>query len=233
MQKLIIANWKANKSVTQAQAWFTEAVALLTGADFKTVMPVVAPAFPLLSPVSEAVQKLGWQLAVQDLSQFPAGSYTGAVSVANLHGLGVVYAILGHSERRRYFQETAQTVARKVEQALDAGITPIICVDEQSVGQQASALTAELVERCLVAYEPASAIGTGNNPSLDQVKAFQVQVKKLFGAVPYLYGGSVDELDINEYLLITEGVIIATAALEAKQFVAILKTAQGINLTAA
>lgn len=230
MQKLIIANWKSNKSASQAEAWLAEAGKLLGGTEMKGITPVLAPAFPLLPVVNEAVKKLGWKLAVQDLSPFPAGSYTGAVSAVNLRNLPVKYAILGHSERRRYFHETAQEVARKVEQAVDATITPIICVDEHSIETQVSALNAELAERCVVAYEPVGAIGTGNSATLAQVKQFQATVKRLFGSVPFLYGGSVDELDINEYLLATDGVIIGTASLNAKQFIDILRTAQGTTV---
>jgi triosephosphate isomerase len=226
MQKLIIANWKSNKSPAQAAEWI-DAVSKTGKGLSGSVMPIVAPAFPLLSTISESITKLGWALAVQDLSPFSAGSYTGAVSAANVQGLGVKYVILGHSERRRYFQETPQVVAQKVDQALQAGLKPVVCVDEQTVEAQATALTAGLSEKCVVAYEPAGAIGTGNNASLEQVKDFKATAHRLFGSVPFLYGGSVDELNISEYLLITDGALIGTASLDAKQFITLLQSARG------
>ena len=233
MPKLIVANWKSQKSLTQAEAWL-QTVHDLLGAfppDFslpKDTTIALTPPFPFIVPLRSAIEKLGWQLGVQDISPFPAGSYNGAVSGVNLQGLGVKYTLVGHSERRRYFHETVQTVARKIEQALDVGITPIICVDQQTVEAQAAALDEGLNGQWLVAYEPAQAIGSGHNVPLSEVKEFQSKVQRLFGAVPFLYGGSVDELNISEYLLVTDGAIISTASLDAKQFVTVLKTALGI-----
>lgn len=227
MSKLIIANWKSNKSPTEVVAWFERVQQQATEIDLTTVTPIVAPAFSLLSAASQPVQELGWQLAAQDLSPFPAGSYTGAVSARNIQELGVKYVLVGHSERRRYFGETAAEIARKVEQALENAFTPIVCVDEQSLVPQAEALTPALAKQCVVAYEPAAAIGTGNNASLETVKAFRTQVEERFGAVPFVYGGSVNEQTTGEYLLVTDGVLIGTASLDATQFLQVLQSALG------
>lgn len=227
MQKLIVANWKSNKSLVQAQEWLTEVSQLWGDQKPTSALPIVAPPTPLLIPVGEALQSLGWPLAAQDLSPLPAGSYTGAVSGTNLQGLNVSYVIIGHSERRRYFHETPQEVAKKVEQALDVKLTPIVCVDEQTVEAQAATLGENLTSRCVVAYEPRGAIGTGDNVSLSVVEEFKQKVQRLFGAVPFLYGGSVDELNVAEYLLDTDGVLIGSASLSAAQFVKILQAAQG------
>jgi triosephosphate isomerase len=196
------------------------------------ITPVLAPAFPLLAVAEPVLAQLKWKLAAQDMSSYPAGSYTGAVSAINLQGLSVTYAIVGHSERRQYFKETAQDVARKIEQAVEAGIKPLVCVSAQTLAEQASALDSSLAQRCAVVYEPLDAIGTGNNASLETVKQFKTQVRRLFGAVPFLYGGSVDELNIGEYLLVTDGVLIGTASLKADQFIRVLQTAQGDQPTA-
>jgi triosephosphate isomerase len=228
-KKLIVANWKSNKSLSEAQAWLAEAQELNGQFDSQRVKAVLAPPFPFLPIVRENVSQLGWQLAAQDISSFPAGSYTGAVSTHNLQGLEVTYAIVGHSERRQYFQETSQQVAQKAELALSAGIQPIVCVDEQSLAGQASALDSSVIEKCLVTYEPREAIGSGDNASIDEVKSFRQQVKNLFGEVPFLYGGSVDETNIGEYLLVTDGALIGTASLAAKQFIRVLEAAQGGN----
>lgn len=227
MQKLVIANWKANKSLAQAEDW----LATVKNADLnlpnEAVMPILAPAMPQVGALSSTINDLGWRLAVQDLSPFPAGSYTGATSVANLHDLGVQYAIVGHSERRQYFSETAQDVARKVEQALEVGIIPIVCVSEETLNAQASALDESLAKRCIVAYEPLSAIGTGHDAPMSDIKAFRSQAERLFGQVPFVYGGSVDPSNVAEHLLVTDGVLVGTASLESSEFIHLLKTALG------
>ncbi|HEX9817507.1 MAG TPA: triose-phosphate isomerase [Patescibacteria group bacterium] len=226
MQKLIVANWKANKSLSQAQAWL-ETVASAKPINLTKLKPIVAPAFSLLPLVESTTSQLGWQLAAQDISPYPAGSYTGAVSVVNLQGLALTFVIIGHSERREHFGETVQQVARKAEQVVSAGMTPMVCVSEQTLTEQASALDAKIMERCVVVYEPPSAIGSGDSALLSQVSDFQARVKQLFGSVPFLYGGSVDEQNIGEYLLITDGVVVGTASLSADQFINLLQTAQG------
>ncbi|OGJ38364.1 MAG: hypothetical protein A2383_03855 [Candidatus Pacebacteria bacterium RIFOXYB1_FULL_39_46] len=227
MNKLIIGNWKANKSLTQAQAWLAVVSNSVDKLDLTKVTPILAPAFSLLGTVAPVITKLGWRLAVQDVSPFPAGSYTGAVSVVNLQDLPITYVLVGHSERRQYFKETPQEIAQKAELALEAGITPIVCVSEQTLTAQVSAFNSSLTERCIIAYEPLEAIGTGKNASLEIVKEFQSKVKSLFGSVPFLYGGSVDELNVGEYLLVTDGVLVGTASLKAEQFINLLQTAQG------
>lgn len=227
MRKLIIANWKSHKSPAEAQTWMKTVERAAGREATAAVTPVVAPAFPLLAPVAEGVHELGWRLAVQDISSFPAGSYTGAVAARNFEGFGVEYAIIGHSERRRYFLETPQTVALKIDQALENKLTPLVCIDEAGLSAQAAALSPQTAKQCVVVYEPTEAIGTGNNASLEDVKKFRSEAERFFGAVPFLYGGSVDELNIGEYLLITDGVMIGTASLDAAQFVRILQAALG------
>ena len=227
MQKLIVANWKANKSQTQAQTWLKTISAEAKKIDLTKISPVLAPAFSLLTTVQSTITQLNWQLAIQDISAYPAGSYTGAVSAVNLWDLPITYVIVGHSERRQYFKETAQDVALKVDQAIEAKITPIICVSEQTLTEQANLLNSTTMQHCVIAYEPPEAIGSGHNVSLATVKDFQIQVKQLFGSIPFLSGGSVNEQNVGEYLLITDGALIGTASLKAEQFIKLLQTAQG------
>ncbi len=162
---------------------------------------------------------------MQDLSKFAAGSYTGAVSTANLADLHVKYAILGHSERRNYFHETHADVAGKVAQALDVGITPVVCVDREYVQAQAAAIAPEQLNKCVIAYEPLSAIGTGNNAPVDVVKQTVDQIRQVFGDVSVLYGGSVTAENISEYLLVTDGALVGGASLEIGIFIELLQNA--------
>lgn len=227
MKKLVIANWKSNKSLSQAEEWLAN---LKTDqVDLNIVTPVIAPAYPFLAPLSPTVTKLGWQLAAQNISPFPSGSYTGAVSNHNLKDLAIKYVIVGHSERRKYFNETDQLVSQKIDQALELGATPIICVDENTLASQAAAMASEVMDRCMVVYEPVGSIGNGNNASLADVQQFKAKVSQLFGPIPFLYGGSVDEQNVGEYLLETDGVLVGTASLVAAQFINLLQAAQGVS----
>ncbi len=225
--RLIVANWKSNKTSVEVTEWLDEFDHLLKNQPSHTdVHVVIAPPFLFLPMVAGRIKKLPHcSLAVQDISPFPAGSYTGAVSSYNLSSLSVSHAIVGHSERRRYFHETHADVAAKVAQAVEAGITPIVCVDEEYVALQASAIAVEHLSKCVVAYEPLGAIGSGKNADVGTVKRVVTTITRAFGDVKVIYGGSVDERNIGEYLLVTRGVLVGGASLAANQFSALLEAA--------
>lgn len=217
---LIIANWKSHKSVDQSSAWLQEYQKEL-GAVAHDAEVAIAPAFPALPVMNYFLQQAKLKqtvLAVQDLSPFPAGAYTGAISVKNLEGLPIKYAIVGHSERRRYFHETDQEVANKVDQAILAEITPVVCVDVGYLESQASTIEKDALAKCIVAYEPLAAIGTGNFQPVVEVKPVIEEIKKMFGDVQVIYGGSVNAANVSEYLTVVDGVLVGGQSLEAKTF---------------
>lgn len=221
--KHLIANWKSNKNASAAKSW----VAAISQVEIPRETAVtVAPSFQLLSAVAEATNNSQIKLAAQDVSSYPMGSYTGAVNAQQLAVLGVGQAIVGHSERRRYFHETHQDVAAKIAQLTANNIAPILCLDEDYIEEQADALDTTNIKDLFIAYEPLAAIGTGNNAPADQVKRVIAQIKDTFGDVPVIYGGSVDERSIREYLLISDGVLVGSASLEAEQFAKLIKASQ-------
>lgn len=221
MSKLFVANWKSNKTLEEVRQWMD---------DFKVELNddqeiVIAPPYPFLSLVADKIKDLpGVSLAVQNLSSFPAGSYTGEVCVRNLEGLGVKYAIVGHSERRRYLKESHQDVANKVSQALNNGITPIVCVDQDYMEDQAQLIESDLLSQCVVAYEPLVAIGTGENAPVKEVAKVVKEIKEVFGEVPVLYGGSVSPDNVILYLEITDGVLVGGASLDVGVFAELIKS---------
>ncbi|MDQ3008565.1 MAG: triose-phosphate isomerase [bacterium] len=221
MAKLIIANWKSYKSIEQAQAWLQEYHAEISSSS-SGAQVVVLPAFPLLSTVADNLQSL--QLGTQDISPFPAGAYTGAVSTENLAGLPVKYALLGHSERRRYFHETHMEVANKVDLCLSQGITPIVCVDDEYINVQAAAISESNLSKCMVAYEALESIGSGLPQPISKIKETKDSITNVFGPVPVIYGGSVSSESAAEYLLVCDGVLVATHSLEAKDFARLVMT---------
>lgn len=222
MKKFLIANWKSNKTITEARQWAEQFSTTQFSAE-KTAV-IVAPPTPLLIAVREGLPE-SMSLAAQDVSPFTAGSYTGAVAARTLAGL-VSYAIVGHSERRRHFGETHQSVAQKVTQACSEGLTPVVCVDQDYVAEQAAAIEQELLSKCIVAYEPLGAIGTGNNVSVDEVTTVATSITANFGEVPVLYDGSVKPDNVGEYLLVSDGVLVGGASLDAAEFAQLVTQAE-------
>jgi len=223
--KYIIANWKSHKNHSQVASWISDYESAQLNLD-STITAVIAPPLPSLMFVSDYLleKKLqSTQLAVQDISPFPNGAYTGAVSAQNLEGLSVKFALVGHSERRRYFHETHQEIANKIDLCLQNSITPIVCIDTEYVVEQAAAVRADQREKCMVAYEDLAAIGTGDTTPIEEVKKQFAVITHAFGEVPLLYGGSVNAENVNGYLAISDGVLVGTASLKSQDFISILK----------
>lgn len=219
--KIIIANWKSNKNLSEAASWIENALPALETSS-NTI--ILAPAFNLLDSVSQKISDTKVYLGSQDLSPFPAGAYTGAVGTKNLEDTNVKYTILGHSERRKYFHETNNDVANKAREALLAKITPIVCVTKDTVFEQANALEKEARSNAIVAFEPIEHIGTGTTDNLEDILETKKMVMEAFGNVPYIYGGSVDTHTDAKILKSPEidGFLVGGASLDAAQFVSLV-----------
>lgn len=196
---LIVANWKENPlSAKEAEAIISE-------------MPqredvVVCPPHPFLY-LGEKVT-----LGAQDCSAKMEGSFTGEVSAGMLKSLGCRYVIIGHSERRA-LGEDKETVDKKIEMALSAEITPIVCIS--------SVEEIPLEKKIIIAYEPLSAIGTGNAYPFSEAKKKR---KEIGEDVTVLYGGSVDEENVSEYIDAGfDGVLVGGASLDPLKFNQIIK----------
>lgn len=228
MKKLYVANWKSNKTREEVEQWINDfdeqrKVSAIIGNDDNTI--VLCPPMPSLMFVSNRLidRKLHHSvyLGVQDVSPYPAGSYTGAVSTQNLDGFDVKYAIIGHSERRKYFHETSQEIANKVDQCLEAGITPIVCVDRDQIDEQARKIDESKRKHIIVAYEPVEYIGTGTAQKGEEVLEVVAEVRKAFGKdSQVLYGGSVNPENIEEFKSQVEidGFLVGSASLDVDKF---------------
>ena len=220
MSKLIIANWKSQKLVNQVEPWIAAVGAPPAGVDL-----VVLPPLTLLSAVKAGLPA-GVALGAQNVSPFPLGAYTGEVAADQLADLGVSYCLVGHSERRQYFGETSQQVADKCALLKAAHITPIVCVDEPYLASQLEVLRATGITELVLAYEPLAAIGTGQSASLEQVRQVRDQAKK-YTDMPFIYGGSVTDESVAEYMLICDGALVGSASLDGAQFARLLAVAAG------
>jgi triosephosphate isomerase len=245
-RKIIAGNWKMNGTLAETVALIR---ALLAGDVPKNrTQVVVCPPFTALETATRLLAGSPIALGGQDMSPHEKGAYTGDISAAMLLTVGATYVILGHSERRQYHAETDQLINAKARRALDAGLTPIICVGEslaereagqteQVVGKQVdgtlSGLSADDLKKTVIAYEPVWAIGTGRTATPEMAEAVHYFVREKLAAmdqaaaemIPILYGGSV-KADNAVGLLAQpniDGALVGGASLKADEFIAIVK----------
>ncbi len=220
MKKYVIGNWKSNKTRNAAQEWFSEFADLYRPVDGLEV--IVAPSFICLCSLSEYIQALNLQnfsLAGQDVSPFPKGSYTGAVAADMIRGM-VDYVIIGHSERRRYFHETSQDTANKMSESVDAGLKPIVCIDQPYAMSQLTALNDIDCDELLIAYGPTEAAITRVPEQPTRVREAARFIRQVQSERPVVYGGSLQPDNVEEYLAIKElsGVFVGQSSLDARIF---------------
>lgn len=249
-RKAIIAgNWKLNKRVAEIPAFAQELQANLPAERCCDV--VICAPYSLIGALEAAGQCCALGVGAQDVSEHQHGAYTGEVSAEQLSDLGAQYCIVGHSERRSYHGETDLQVNAKTKILLENHIIPIICVGESlaqrehdltetyvayQVAAAFSGLTAEQAVRCVIAYEPLWAIGTGRTATAEQAgevcEGIRTIVRKLYGArvarsVTIQYGGSMNPKNAAELLAQpdVDGGLIGGAALKAPDFVEIVNAA--------
>jgi triosephosphate isomerase (TIM) len=241
----LAANWKMNKTVAEA-ASFVDALLPRIAATRHEV--VICPPFTALGAVVERRYGTAVKVAAQNMHEEDSGAFTGEVSAPMLVELDVEAVILGHSERRQYFCETDEALARKVPAALAAGLEPILCVGEseeaRDAGRTEGVLEAQLeadlaavegpeLARVVIAYEPIWAIGTGRTATPEQAQetiAFVRDVLRRRGAadeVRILYGGSVKPGNAAELLGMSDidGALVGGASLDPGDFAAIVEAA--------
>jgi triosephosphate isomerase len=230
---LIAGNWKMFKGPAESRA-FADAFEPPDGVDI-----VLCPPYPSLPAAVEA----GLNTYAQNVHWAPDGPFTGEVSAPMLLEIGVQGSIVGHSERRQYFGETDETVARRSIAALEAGLGVIACVGESEEEREAG--DTELIlrfqveslrdavgvhARLVIAYEPVWAIGTGKTATPNQAQDAHAFIKSLMD-VPVLYGGSVKPENADELLsqADVDGALVGGASLEVDSFTAICQSAARIR----
>jgi triosephosphate isomerase len=249
-RKTIIAgNWKMNKTMTETRAFAEEFKPLLGKPKWCEV--VLCVPFVNIPAALRLFKDSRVSIGAQNVHFEEHGAYTGEVSAEMLKDLGVKYVIVGHSERRQYYNETDLTVNKKVHAALEAGLRPIICVGESLEQRQLgvtmdliacqvkaalAGVTGEQIRHVVIAYEPLWAIGTGQTATAEQANevcaAIRAVLRKQYGArlaraITIQYGGSMNAKNAAELLAQddVDGGLIGGASLKPADFMEIIRAA--------
>jgi triosephosphate isomerase (TIM) len=222
--KYIVANWKANKTLTEVASWADAASsslmqrsALQKAITLNQVTLVVCPSFPFLIPLAGMLDAAFFAVGSQSISSVENGAATGEVTGAMLAGVAT-YSIVGHSERRSQFAEDDASMAKRIAHANTHQILPILCVRDTN--------DTIYTDAAIVAFEPVSAIGSGKNMAAAEV----IQIKSelsISAEMPFLYGGSVTRDNASEYLQMEgiDGLLIGSASMDPLHFLDIAEKA--------
>lgn len=222
MPRIVLANWKASLAPERALAWcdtFIAAYTPRTGIEVVLAVPTL-----VMERVHLRVGALdGVSLAAQGISPFPQGSYTGGLPAAWLRGT-TKYALIGHRERRQYFHETVQDVARQGFEALAEGLQPIVCVGTDLLTRQAAAFANEELEHLLWAWTPETPVRLEMARSLDDIAEQAAQVARKTEGRGVLYGGGVtpDNSGAVWNLKNIGGIMLGQGCLDAGLFAALV-----------
>lgn len=249
-KKIAAANWKMNCTYQQGEQLLQD----ILGANIalkEHQQAIFAVPFPYLIMAGEKVKgRKGYSISAQNVYNKKSGAYTGEVSAEMLKSINIPYSLIGHSERREYFQESNQALAEKLDLLLANGITPIFCCGEpleiREAGTQNSYvakqleeslfhLSAEVIAGIVIAYEPIWAIGTGKTASAAQAQEIHAYLRSVLAGkygqviadtIPVLYGGSVKGNNAQELFSCpdVDGGLVGGASLNAEEFATIIRS---------
>lgn len=251
--KLVIGNWKMNKLFSDADDLIIEISEMLEGLTLQTAV-VLCPPFVYLELTTDHAEENEFSAGAQNCCEFENGAVTGEISAQMLSELGVEFCIVGHSERRKFFKESNEIIAKKTELLLKYGVVPVVCcgelLEERNANQQFEVvekqlsetifqLNKEQFEMVVIAYEPVWAIGTGETATPAQAEEMhqfirQLIEKKYGTETSYgtyiIYGGSCNAQNALELFNQNnvDGGLIGGASLNAKDFVSIIEAAETV-----
>ncbi len=243
---MVAGNWKMHNTISESVALAEQIIDGVMGITGGEV--VIAPAFTALSSVYETIKGSSVTLAAQNMFYEDKGAYTGEISPVMLRDAGCIYAIIGHSERRKHFGERDETVNIKVKKCLSAGLKPIVCVGE-TLDERETGITEFIVgvqvkkalfgisslENVTIAYEPVWAIGTGKNATPIEAEEVQKFIRNVIGdmygkvceEIRILYGGSVTRDNFGDLIAMEniDGALVGGASLKSDGFLGIIEKA--------
>lgn len=249
-KKIVAGNWKMNKGLAEGIEFANELADKLSTEKPANVTVVLNTPFIHLPAVADAVKNIeGVAAGAQNCYFEPKGAFTGEISASMVKSTGATFVVLGHSERREYFNEDNQMLAKKVDAVLAEGLTPIFCCGEdlptreadkhvahvsQQITESLFHLSAEVLKKVVIAYEPIWAIGTGVTASTEQTQEMHAALRKHLASkygenvaaeISLLYGGSVKPNNAVELFACedVDGGLIGGASLKTDDFMAIVK----------
>ncbi len=252
--KLIVANWKMNCTVKDAENLVSSIAENTKNVNAKDVSVVVCTPFTLINLVGNNVKENSLiSLGAQNCYHESKGAFTGEISPEMLKDLSVEYVILGHSERRSIFGESDNFIQQKVQAVFNADLSPIVCIGE-TLEEKQNGFTKEVIlkqlskslpeegvntKKLVIAYEPVWAIGTSVTPTEEEIadvhKYIRKHLQSVYGeegsSIKILYGGSLNDKNADSILPIenVDGALIGGASLQAESFVSIINTAVTLN----
>ncbi len=251
MRKRIVAgNWKMNNNFEEADELLFQLAEGIKDLELENEEVIICPPALYLEMSTDVGLENGFSVGAQNCSTQDKGAYTGEISASMLKSLDVSYCLVGHSERRKYFKETHQDLAQKVDQLLENEISAIFCCGELLEEREAEKhfdvvkgqiadslfhLSAEELENVVIAYEPVWAIGTGVTASTEQAQEMHAYIRSIlvekYGAelaeeITILYGGSCNAKNAKELFSQkdVDGGLIGGASLKAEDFITIIKS---------
>lgn len=249
-KKIVAGNWKMNKTIDEGLALASEVIAMVKDEVKNNAQAVLCTPFISIYSVAKLAESSPVAVGAQNCYDKESGAYTGEVSVSMLKSVGAKYVILGHSERREYFNETNAFLAAKTNAVLKAGLTPIFCCGEtlqqrekgihidfvnSQLTESLFHLSVEEMQKVVIAYEPIWAIGTGVTASKEQAQEMHEKIrthlagkygKAVAEEISILYGGSCKPDNAKELFACKDidGGLIGGASLKARDFVDIIKS---------
>ncbi len=241
----IAGNWKMNKTIAEAKTFIADVLPKIKDTDVEVA--ICAP-FTLLKDLKEVTKDTPVKIAAQNMHYEESGAFTGEIAPAMLKELEIDYVVIGHSERRQYFNETNETVNKKVLKALSVDIKPIMCIGEsleqREAGEEKNVVKKQVLEglkdvsaddiaKVVIAYEPIWAIGTGKTASAEQANEIIAYIRQILAelynteqseAVRIQYGGSVKPANVEEIMNQSDidGALVGGASLKPEDFAALV-----------
>ncbi len=241
MKKFLIANWKMSLLKSDVESYCNQISSIPS---FDKIQVVLSPSFIHMHIVYDAIKKFkGISLCAQDCSAFTSGSHTGDISVNMLKEYSCEYVIIGHSEKRKSYNEDEEILSEKLERACECGIRPIYCIGEDLDARQEGRVLQKLRQQlrdiglqritnsnAIIAYEPIWSIGTGLTPSPAQIEEVARFINDMLPSHKVVYGGSVTHENAEEISSISgiSGLLIGKAASDINSFIKIVKSASEV-----
>lgn len=253
-KKLIAGNWKMNLTIPQSVNLSEKIKNGIKDTNLNNTEILICPTYVSLYPVNEVIKDSGIKSGGQNMYFENEGAFTGEISAEMLKSAGCQYVILGHSERRKIFNESDELINKKVIKAVDSGLTAILCVgetlEERESGKQneivktqiekdLSGITVDKLKNIVIAYEPVWAIGTGKNATPEEANDMhkfirniiaELYNKKSSDEIKILYGGSLNDKNCKELLSQSDidGGLIGGASLKSESFLKIIETSNNL-----